>query len=680
MEKYITTKNRGEQIPVDLINGYLLNRHLGDGAFGRTFVATQLKFPREVVIKIPHNLGEFSVAAFLQELGKTTKLRHPGIVTVFDTGTFRDSKDGNKERPYFTMEYLAGETIQSRFEEVRKYQNLNQNLSLFLLLCDAILYAHQLDVYHCDLHAQNILLIPVGPNFSLKIIDFGLPSKPTPSELVNRDLIDLGFLRELLIKYFFFPNINRLVESTIASASISALRQTIHDIVNARFSDRLVFDDAGFVGVSSIEERESRLGKVALMFAKEKPLGKNIVIRIQPFLGADIRWEDHGEYYDVAFYPATSTDTYGSFLLLLSLGQFHFNFIDERIWKYVDLSSAQEEVREFVGEFLSAFEVLILVNMLDRSGFLYEQLKNGLSDFASRQAQALFGVAPEAKIVVYQGLLTRFGRPRILEEIRANEEDLKKLWGFSYFIAKLEWVVQPDIDVLQKYGQAFLDCFYDNLCLMVINSDGKLVPIQALVLDHNQPQMAIKGDVESGLVLEVWESGTDKQSFYSFPLRFQDLVDLYACLLVESEYRLPTSQVYRSGNVTLFGKYNLGLIVSGAGWAFHTKDEKQNGSFFDMLTSLLAQGIRDLQIQPEAVLARTEQLVAQLKSKLDEMIISERGFDGRDFKDEYMRVATCLGRVVTFESKADHLTRQIQRLDNVQADVKSTVEQMFRHQ
>src|SRR5262245_9875074 len=89
------------------------------------------------------------VARFRREAEAVAALRHPNIVQVYDAGDLTG-------RPYFTMEYVEGGTLQHRL--AGKPQAPAQAAQLVATLASAVHFAHQSGVIHRDLKPANILL------------------------------------------------------------------------------------------------------------------------------------------------------------------------------------------------------------------------------------------------------------------------------------------------------------------------------------------------------------------------------------------------------------------------------------------------------------------------------------------------------------------------------------------
>ena len=95
------------EIP-SVIGRYQIARELAHGGMGSLYLARDPAIDRLVAIKLlREGFEDESVRQrFAREVRATGKLRHPNIVTIFDTG-----EHGN--RPFIAMEYVAGETLAS---------------------------------------------------------------------------------------------------------------------------------------------------------------------------------------------------------------------------------------------------------------------------------------------------------------------------------------------------------------------------------------------------------------------------------------------------------------------------------------------------------------------------------------------------------------------------------------
>ncbi|MEM1008549.1 MAG: serine/threonine-protein kinase, partial [Myxococcota bacterium] len=151
---------------------YHLLEELGRGGMATVRRAQDVRLKREVAIKIlhPHLAHERKHRErFQREAEAIARLRHPGIVEVFDVVS-EEIRDGVVQPPYLVMEYVQGQTL-SAF--LLGYETCSFELSAALLLdlLPALEHAHGLQVVHRDLKPENVMVREDG---ALKIADFGL--------------------------------------------------------------------------------------------------------------------------------------------------------------------------------------------------------------------------------------------------------------------------------------------------------------------------------------------------------------------------------------------------------------------------------------------------------------------------------------------------------------------------
>ncbi len=155
---------------------------LGEGGFGVVWKAEQ-EWPirRTVAIKIV-KLGMDShdaVARFEAERQALALMSHPAIARVYDAGATQHG------RPYFVMELIHGQPITSFCDQ--HGLNVDERLTLFLIVCDAVAHAHQKGVIHRDLKPSNVLVGLDGGKPVPKVIDFGI-AKAIGQELTEHTL------------------------------------------------------------------------------------------------------------------------------------------------------------------------------------------------------------------------------------------------------------------------------------------------------------------------------------------------------------------------------------------------------------------------------------------------------------------------------------------------------------
>lgn len=147
---------------------YVTEKELGRGGMSRLYLARDLRVNyKAVVIKVlSRELQEhpFARQKFEQEVEALARIRHTGIVEVFDKGVLTDG------RPYFVMEFIDGETLRSQLPSGG--MNLERTATILKQLGAALELAHQKGVFHRDLKPENILLRRGTDDVVL--IDFGI--------------------------------------------------------------------------------------------------------------------------------------------------------------------------------------------------------------------------------------------------------------------------------------------------------------------------------------------------------------------------------------------------------------------------------------------------------------------------------------------------------------------------
>jgi hypothetical protein len=116
------------------------------------------------------------VERFLREAKSAAPLKHPAIVSLYETGRTADGVG------YLVCEYINGETLEARL--ARGPLDPAQAAALAAELADALDYAHEHGVIHRDIKPSNIIL---DGRQHPHLMDFGLAKLDRPDGAVTSD-------------------------------------------------------------------------------------------------------------------------------------------------------------------------------------------------------------------------------------------------------------------------------------------------------------------------------------------------------------------------------------------------------------------------------------------------------------------------------------------------------------
>jgi serine/threonine protein kinase len=150
---------------------YLIRRMIGEGGMGLVYEAEHVEIGRRVAVKVLHAMYTRQlevVARFRSEARAATRIGHPHIVDVFDSGTTVDGA------VYFVMEFLEGRDVSQLLEDVGPLSP-GRAVAIAREICQALVAAHKAGILHRDLKPENVFLIrrDGNPDF-VKVLDFGI--------------------------------------------------------------------------------------------------------------------------------------------------------------------------------------------------------------------------------------------------------------------------------------------------------------------------------------------------------------------------------------------------------------------------------------------------------------------------------------------------------------------------
>jgi serine/threonine protein kinase/tetratricopeptide (TPR) repeat protein len=168
--------------PGAFIGSYQLLELLGEGGFGKVYMAEQRKpIRRQVALKVlkPGMDTRQVIARFEAEQQALALMDHANIAEVLDAGTT------DSGRPYFVMELVKGAPITEFCDQ--NHLGLEARLKLFIDVCQAIQHAHHKGVIHRDIKPTNVLVTLQDRVPVVKVIDFGV-AKAVQQKLTNQTL------------------------------------------------------------------------------------------------------------------------------------------------------------------------------------------------------------------------------------------------------------------------------------------------------------------------------------------------------------------------------------------------------------------------------------------------------------------------------------------------------------
>ncbi len=154
---------------------FKLKSVLGRGSYGTAYLAEQVGFDREAVLKIAHTELMRGREAplirhrFADELRAATRVQHRNLVTLYTAG---DTQDGV---PAIAMEYVRGVPLEDVLRDKAGGFSSHWLESCFRQLASALVALHHAGVVHRDLSPRNVMAgVDDKGDPKLTILDFGV--------------------------------------------------------------------------------------------------------------------------------------------------------------------------------------------------------------------------------------------------------------------------------------------------------------------------------------------------------------------------------------------------------------------------------------------------------------------------------------------------------------------------
>lgn len=164
---------------------YRLGRLLGKGTFGNVFEATHLASGTKRAVKVISRefVSDAAIGTMMDEVSLLKSLvcsnqDHPHILKIYEVILEQDSID-------LVFELLSGGELHSKIVPKQRMQEAVVREYMQQIL-SAVSYCHDRHIVHRDLKPENIVFESRAKDAMLKIIDFGISRRLTPTSTLSR--------------------------------------------------------------------------------------------------------------------------------------------------------------------------------------------------------------------------------------------------------------------------------------------------------------------------------------------------------------------------------------------------------------------------------------------------------------------------------------------------------------
>jgi serine/threonine protein kinase len=159
-----------------LIDNYTLVKKIAEGGMSQLFLAVEVLTSRVVVIKkmaLPAANRSVLLQRFQNEVSNTSSLTHNNIISIIDYGN-------DDENFYVVMEHVDGIDFNKFISDI----SFDRKIGFLIILkaLQALRFAHNRGIIHCDIKPSNIL---IDKNGRIVLSDFGLSQEIDHNQDLN---------------------------------------------------------------------------------------------------------------------------------------------------------------------------------------------------------------------------------------------------------------------------------------------------------------------------------------------------------------------------------------------------------------------------------------------------------------------------------------------------------------
>ena len=149
-----------------MVENYVIEKKLGQGAFGAVFKAQKQDSGQVVALKTvrPQLVqNEKDIQRFFREAETGKELVHPSIIRIYEAGESRGTY-------FIAMEFVDGKEVAALIEQYGRI-DVGYSLRVGIQIANALQHAYERSIVHRDIKPENILVTAQG---QAKLVDFGL--------------------------------------------------------------------------------------------------------------------------------------------------------------------------------------------------------------------------------------------------------------------------------------------------------------------------------------------------------------------------------------------------------------------------------------------------------------------------------------------------------------------------